>query len=193
MFVLTIDQQHSRRDVDRVPDALNALADIPIIRPFDRTAGDEFQAVLDDPGAITDSVIVLAETGGWSVGVGIGDVELPLPPTTRAGRGPAFERARDAVNAAKTSHYRVAVAGPDAVTSAHAQTALRLLARTVAGRSDAGRAATGLMRQGLTQSVAAATLGITPQALSQRLRAADWYIEEETRVLAIHLLEAAHP
>jgi hypothetical protein len=193
MYVLTIDQQHSRRDVDRVPDALESLADIAVVRPFDRTAGDEFQAVLDDSRAVADTVVLLVEAGGWSIGLGIGDVELPLPPTTRAGRGPAFECAREAVNAAKNSPYRVAVTGPDPVSSAYAQTALRLLARTVAGRSDAGQAAARLMRLGRTQSVAAATLGITPQALSQRLRAADWYIEEETRLLTAHLLESAHP
>jgi hypothetical protein len=193
MYVVTIDQRHSRREPDRVPTALRSLAHITVVRPFDRTAGDEFQAVLDDPEAVTDTVITLAEEGGWSVGIGIGAVEMPLPPTTRAGRGPAFERARDAVNAAKTNAYRVAVAGPDPLACAHAQTGLRLLVRTIAGRSDAGHAAVHQMRSGRTQSVAAATLGITPQALSQRLRAADWYIEEETRLLAIHLLKSAHP
>ncbi|MFJ6098617.1 hypothetical protein [Williamsia muralis] len=192
MYVVTIDQRHSRREADRVPHALQSLTHIPVIRPFDRTAGDEFQAVLDDPAAVIDTVLTLAEEGGWSIGVGIGTVELPLPSITRAGRGLAFERARDAVNAAKTNPYSVAVVGPDPMPCTYAQTGLRLLVRTVAGRSDAGHAAARQMRSGQTQSVAAATLGITPQALSQRLRAADWYIEEETRLLAIHLLQSAH-
>ena len=192
MYVVTVDQRHSRREADRVPRALQSLVHIPVVRPFDRTAGDEFQAVLDDPVAVTDTVLILAEERGWSIGVGIGTVELPLPATTRAGRGRAFERARDAVNAAKNNPYNVAVEGPDPKPCAYAQTGLRLLVRTIAGRSDAGHAAARQMRTGQTQSVAAATLGISPQALSQRLRAADWHIEQEARLLAIHLLQSAH-
>ena len=192
MYVLTIDQRRSRSEPDRVPAALTALAAIPTVRPFDRTAGDELQAVLDDPAAVTDAVTILATDGHWSIGVGIGKVELPLPVQTRAGRGQAFERAREAVTSAKNTRYRVSVVGSGTAADGHAQTALRLLVRTAAGRSSAGQEAVRQMRLGLSQSEAAATLGITPQAMSQRLQAADWHIEEDTRVLATHLLEVAH-
>ncbi|WP_028463513.1 transcriptional regulator [Nocardia sp. 348MFTsu5.1] len=193
MYVLTIDQRRSRSEPDRVPEALAALAGVTTIRPFDRTAGDELQAVLDDPEAVTEAVGILASDGHWSIGVGIGDVELPLPEQTRAGRGQAFERAREAVNSAKTTRYHVSVVGSGGAADGHAQTALRLLVRTATGRSAAGQEAIREMRLGHSQSEAAATLGITPQAISQRLQAADWHIEEDTRVLATHLLEVAHP
>ena len=57
MFVVTIDQRASRKHGDRVPDLLTHLAasatpggDAPgLVRPFERTVGDEVQAVLDDP------------------------------------------------------------------------------------------------------------------------------------------------
>jgi hypothetical protein len=191
MYVMTTDQRQSRRDVDRVPDAVAALADIPTIRPFDRTAGDEFQAVFDSPEAVTDAIVVLAELGRWSIGIGIGDVETPLPAQTRAGRGAAFERARIAVNEAKRTPHPVAVVGPDSDASTSAQTAARLLVLLIGERSEAGRAAVREMRQHQTQAEAAATLGVTPQAMSQRLRAANWYLEEDTRMLATQMLAAA--
>ena len=191
MYVLTVDQRRSRREPDRVPAALTALADVPTVRPFDRTAGDEFQAVLDDPAAVAEAVTILADDGHWSIGVGIGSVEQPLPEQTRAGRGQAFERARDAVTSAKNTRYHVSVVGSGTAADGHAQTALRLLVRTAAGRSVAGQEAVRQMRLGRSQSEAAVTLGISPQAMSQRLQAADWHIEEDTRVLATHLLEVA--
>ncbi|ORM24122.1 hypothetical protein [Williamsia sp. 1135] len=191
MFVMTTDQRQSRRDVDRVPEAVAALSAIPTIRSFDRTAGDEFQAVFDSPGALTDAIVILAELGPWSIGIGIGDVERPLPTQTRAGRGAAFERARIAVTDAKRAPHPVAVVGADPETASSAQTAARLLVLLVGERSEAGRAAVREMRRERTQSEAAATLGVTPQAMSQRLRAANWYLEEDTRMLVTRLLADA--
>ena len=109
--VLTIDQRGSTRGSDRVPATLAGLADVAMLRPFERTAGDEFQGVLDDPAAVTTVVERLLREDGWSVGIGIGEVEEPLPESTRAGRGPAYLAARDAVTAAKSAPWRLRVAG----------------------------------------------------------------------------------
>jgi hypothetical protein len=38
----------------------------------------------------------------WSVGIGVGPVEEPLPASTRSGRGIAFTRARRAVEQSLT-------------------------------------------------------------------------------------------
>ena len=50
MFVMTVDQRGSRRDVDRVAPLLDDLRDLPALRPPQRTAGDEVQLVTDDAG-----------------------------------------------------------------------------------------------------------------------------------------------
>ena len=42
----------------------------------------------------------LLRAGGWSIGVGAGPVQTPLPASTRAATGPAFLSARRAVEAA---------------------------------------------------------------------------------------------
>ncbi len=187
---MTIDQRRSRTDRDRVPDLLTAVADTPVLRPFDRTAGDEVQAVLTDPDAVVSVTLLLADEGHWSIGIGIGDVETPLPAQTRAGRGAAFEYARVAVEEAKAARPPLAVRGASR-RAEHADIALRLLTEIVTTRSAAGREAVSLVRGGLRQTAAADELGITPQAMSQRLRAARWELESPTRDLVVDLLTRA--
>ena len=62
-FVLTVDQRGSRRSADRVPEALSALSGVPTVLRFERTAGDEFQGVLDDPAVVVDVVRRLIRDG----------------------------------------------------------------------------------------------------------------------------------
>ncbi|GEE02806.1 hypothetical protein nbrc107696_32520 [Gordonia spumicola] len=190
MFVVTVDQRSSRTDRDRVPDVLAAYADVPTVRPFDRTAGDELQAVFDDAAAVVPVALDLASSGHWSVGIGVGGVDLPLPETTRAGRGQAFENAREAVEAAKRDRRRFRVVGASPWT-AHAQTAAALLLDTMSSRSDAGREAVALMRTGVPQTVAASSLSITPQAMSARLQAAGWDVQLPGEALVAAALDAA--
>lgn len=190
MFVMTVDQRSSRIDRDRVPDLLAEYADASTVRPFDRTAGDEVQAVFDDASALVPIALDLAASGHWTVGIGVGDVDLPLPATTRAGRGPAFEAARDAVEAAKRDRRRLRVVGASA-WSQHAQSAAALLLDTMTSRSDAGREAVALMRTGVTQHQAAIALDITPQAMSSRLQAAAWDTQLPGEALVAAALTAA--
>ncbi|WP_127783070.1 hypothetical protein [Rhodococcus sp. X156] len=191
MFVLTVDQRRSRRDVDRVPELLRDLSAARVVRPFDRTAGDEVQAVLDDPEQVVTLALDLVRREHWSVGIGTGPVELPLPAVTRAGRGPAFEHARTAVERAKSAVTHLAVDGPDASAAEAAATVLDLVALLVQRRSPEGWAAVELISTGHTQSSAAAVLGVSKQAVSQRLRATAWQQEEAGRTLAASLLAEA--
>ncbi|MFW0794687.1 hypothetical protein AAFP30_12820 [Gordonia sp. CPCC 205515] len=192
MFVMTVDQRGSRRDIDRVDAVLDTLADTATVRPFERTAGDEIQAVLDDPTVVARLCVQLSTDGHWSVGVGVGVVEQPLPESTRAGRGPAFEFAREAVDAAKSQRIPLAVRGADTRRCTHAQTAARLVADVITQRSEQGTEAVTLMRSGITQSEAAQQLGISPQAMSQRLRSARWDIEDDGYALLADLLATAN-
>jgi hypothetical protein len=191
MFVMTVDQRGSRRDVDRVDPILREFADAPLLRPFERTAGDEVQAVTERADVVVDLALELAARGHWSVGIGVGPVESPLPASTRAGRGQAFEAARDAVDRAKNLPGSVAVTGPDATSAADAETALMLVSVLVSKRSDPGRDAVAAMREGLTQAEAAERLGISKQAISQRLAVAGWQAECAGRALALRLLQKA--
>ncbi len=191
MFVMTVDQRRSRRDVDRVEEVLTYLSQHRMVRAFERTAGDEIQAVSDDPNVVVDVTLDLVRSGYWSVGIGIGPVEEPLPTTTRAGRGPAFETARVAVTRAKNATAGVAVEGTDASAAADAEAVLTLLALLVSRRSEEGHDAVAQMRLGRTQSEAADRLGISKQAVSQRLSTAGWQAEGPARSLAARLLNEA--
>jgi hypothetical protein len=192
VYVLTVDQRHSRREQDRVEELLDWLGDRPgVRRGFERTAGDEVQGVMDDPAGVVDTVLALVRRGEWSIGIGAGPVHDPLPASTRAGSGPAFELARAAVERAKSSPQRLAVAAPDPQRAAAAQAALDLLANVVQRRTDPGWEAVDLISSGTTQTQAAERLGITKQAVSQRLRAATWTPEVAGRDLAAQLLAAA--
>ncbi len=202
MLVLTIDQQGSRRVGDRVHELLGALGrHVPptapgLVRPFERTVGDEVQVVLDDAGLAVDVALTVLRTGGWSVGVGAGPVALPLPASTRAGSGPAFVHARAAVERAKARPGPVAlgVVGHDRGRAADAEAVLTLLGAVAARRTPAGWEVIDAVRDvgvGARQEDVAARLGITQQAVSQRLRTALWAEEQAARPLAARLLRDA--
>jgi len=190
-FVLTIDQRGSRRSGDRVPGLLTTLSGVPTLLRFERTAGDEVQGVLDDPGIVVAVVRRIARAGGWSIGVGAGPVQTPLPGSTRAGAGPAFVSARHAVDAAKRRPVRVAVRGAVTEPAADAQAVITALASLVERRSEQAWEAITLVESGRTQAEAAAELGITRQAVGQRLAAGLWEIERDLRPTAARLLARA--
>jgi hypothetical protein len=191
-YVLTVDQKASRRGPDRVGDVLTRLnGTVPAVLSFERTAGDEFQGVLDDPDDVVGVVLQLVRLGGWSIGVGAGPVQTPLPDSTRAATGTAFLCARRAVDAAKQRPGRLAVRGAVPVEAGDAQAVLTALAVLVDRRSDAAWEAIALVDAGRTQAQAAAELGITRQAVGQRLAAGAWELERELRPTAVRLLARA--
>jgi hypothetical protein len=191
-YVLTVDQRASRRGPDRVADALRLLdGAVPMVLGFERTAGDEFQGVLAEPADVVEVVLRLVRMGGWSIGVGAGPVQLPLPDSTRAGAGPAFLAARRAVDAAKQRPFRLAVRGAVPPEAADAQAVLSALAGLVDRRSEQAWSAIALVEAGRTQSDAADALGISRQAVGQRLAAGMWELERELRPTAAHILARA--
>jgi hypothetical protein len=169
--VLTIDQRGSTRGSDRVPATLARLADVGMLRPFERTAGDEFQGVLDQPAAVSTVVERLLREEGWSIGIGVGQVEEPLPESTRAGRGPAYVAAREAVTAAKSAPWRLRVSGDDPGVRA-LETTLWLWASVLGRRTSRGWEVADLVDAGASYDEVARRLGVTQSAISQRAQAA---------------------
>jgi hypothetical protein len=191
-FVLTVDQRASRRTQDRVADVLGRLNDtVPAVLAFERTAGDEFQGVLEDPDVVVGVLLGLLREGTWSVGVGAGPVQTPLPSSTRAAAGPAFLSARRAVDAAKQRSVHLAVRGAAAAEAEDAQAVLSALAVIVERRSPQAWEAIGLVEDGRTQAEVAASLGISRQAVGQRLAAGLWELERELRPTAARMLARA--
>jgi hypothetical protein len=191
MFVMTVDQRRSGRSKDLVGSALDRLRAVPTRLPFERTAGDEFQGLLEDPLSVVDATLELVRDGTWHIGIGAGGVELPLPDSTRAARGPAFELARQAVDAAKRRPQHVAVRGSAVDDAAQTEAVLTLLAAVVERRSEPAWEAIDLVAGGLSPAQAATKLAISRQAVGQRLAVGLWHAEQAVRPVLTRLLAGA--
>lgn len=190
--VLTLDQQGSRSEPDAVPALLEALGPqslpAPPLLAFQRTVGDELQGVVDVAETGLEAVGRALRSGVWSIGIGIGPVETPLPAETRAGRGEAFVLAREAVTRAKSTPHKLAVVGAAVDPEVeHLETVLGLWAGIVERRTPGGWEVHDLLAEGLTHSEAAERLGITQSAVSQRAATAGLVDERRARALAAHL------
>ena len=152
-IVLTVDQRDSRHSEDLVPQTLERLAPVPTLLPFERTAGDELQGVLDDPDAAMAAVGELLRDDRWYVGVGVGALEEPLPDHSRAGRGSVFLQARTAVTEAKTSPWHVRVVA-DHWAGRALESTLWLWAAVLARRTARGWEVADLVAQGLSYAQA---------------------------------------
>lgn len=191
--VLTVDQRASRSGADAVPELLALLDRTPglsegILRPFQRTVGDEVQAVLDEPGAVVAVIGVVLRTGAWSVGVGVGAVDEPLPADTRAGRGQAYLYAREAVTRAKTTPHRIVVVGADDYRATQLETVLWLWAGLLERRTPGGWEVHDALGAGLSHAEAGRRLGISQSAVTQRAQTAALVDEARARRLATELL-----
>jgi hypothetical protein len=195
VFVLTVDQVDSRGRGDRLaallPDLASRRHPALVLGP-DRTAGDEFQAVLRDAESALDVALDLLRDRGWSVGMGVGTVDTPLPATTREATGPAFVAARAAVTEAKRAPHRFALVAdpaPSAAVDADGVSALLdLLLELRDRRTPEGWEVADRLADGSTQSAVAADLGITPQAVSLRARTAGVRMEQRARPVLARLL-----
>ena len=186
VLVLTVDQRTSRTTPDLVSDAVAGLADLPLRLPFERTTGDEMQAVLDDPTALPPAVERLLRDGTWHIGIGVGTVDEPLPDNARAGRGPAYLHARSAVTTAKNSPWHLRVVGDDGAAR-DLESVLWLWAAALGRRSEKGWEVADLVDQGLSYDEAAVRLGISQSAVSQRAQAAGLVEGRRAREVVEHL------
>ncbi|MEE6272214.1 hypothetical protein V2J56_02500 [Georgenia sp. MJ206] len=200
MFVLTADQQSSRTRGDDVPALLAAIDAWARARPRspfvlgpERTVGDEIQAALEDPTAVVSLALHIQRIGGWSVGIGAGAVDVPLAATSRASSGEAFIHARTAVERARgrTVPVPLAVEGMRAERAGEAEALLQILVGVQNRRTAAGWEVIDRLATGATQRAIAADLGISEQAVSQRLRTAMWEEQERLHPLAARLVAEA--
>lgn len=179
-FVVTADQIRSGSRGDRVPDMLKLLGGLDLTggaRAFARTAGDEVQGLIVSPEDVVAALRMFVREGGWRVGLGIGAVDEPVPDDVRAANGPAFVAARAAVNESRGAPQDLAVvtrmdADAARAAAADARAVLDLVASAWRRRSEAGWQVADLVDEGLTQQQIATRLGVTPSAVSQRVRTA---------------------
>lgn len=182
MFVITADQIDSRAHADLVATAIDNLnnGSLRTVLKAERTAGDEFQVIMADAESTLAGILQLSRSGQWSIGLGTGQVRSPLPSSIREATGPAFIAARRAVDRAKKRQSRFSVESePVSRDAVDAEALIDLLLALRTRRSNEGWELHDLMAaETLTQAEAAIRLGITPQAVSLRARAAELRTEQ---------------
>lgn len=161
-----------------------------------RLAGiEEIESIPATAEAVLTLVMALLAAGDWAIGIGIAKDSDP-----KAGADDSAEKALSAAHSVlakggKAGHVKTRICSSDKKAHAMAEdisAAFALLHHVISRRSPEGREATHLMRAGWTQVEAAAELGVSKQAINQRLAAAGWNAELAGWNLAAHLLERGH-
>ncbi|HSZ14473.1 MAG TPA: SatD family protein [Solirubrobacteraceae bacterium] len=190
--VLLLDQRLSREASDRVDEWAKHLNEAylgGLKLPFVRTAGDEMQALTNDPSALVGVIMEAVEDGGWWVGVGLGNVEHPLGITTRESRGTAFWLAREALDRAKarraTRPLVLRAEEPEGAKDLDAS--LHALGFILSRRTRRQREVAMLFRDDWKVDQIATEWAVKQQAVRQLLQAAGAEEEHEMRQLACRL------
>ncbi len=192
MIVITADQRSSRTTPDA---AAQAIADLArdwageLLLAPERSAGDEIQVVVAEPGAALGILLALTRTERWSVGLGVGDIDRPLGANARESTGAAFVAARRAVERAKKRPTHFALASePGVALAVDVEALIDLLLLLRERRTEPGWELHDLLAAGGSQVEAARTLAVTPQSVSARAHAAGLRAEQAATVALRNML-----
>lgn len=166
-----------------------------VAAPFVVSRGDEFEGLLHTTTHLPELLWDVAALDDVDVrlGFGIDEVFTDLPAATSDEvDGPAYHRARAAIDAAKASGHRGGDFdgfGPpwDGALGAIA----RRLYATRRDWTDSQREVAGLLRDGLEQVRIADKLGVTRQNISKHAAAAGWQLHADLDEALATLLAAA--
>lgn len=188
--MIGVHARYRGRDMQRavmVERSAEALATLPGVSPFEVLGVEDIRASVDTPENALNLVMALISDGNWAIGLGI---------TASGGERNASSEAVGT----RPAQVRVKVDTHNPGTVAEdIGAAFALLSQVLHKRTLEGREATALVRRGMNQNEAAKQLGISKQALSQRLQAAGWQAEQAGCQLALNLItqadvaEADHP
>ncbi|MEJ6019703.1 helix-turn-helix transcriptional regulator [Corynebacterium sp. H113] len=178
----------SRRRADHVRASAEALSSLENVGDVSVVGVEELQATPETAVATTTLVLALLAAGDWAMGIGVCPRAKTADSATSAAQSVLGKGGR-----AGTVKVRVRTNDPagkpfgDDISAA-----FTLLHHVISRRSPEGREATSLVRAGWTQVEVAEELGVSKQAINQRLQAAGWHAEEAGWSLAVHLLERAN-
>ena len=162
-----------------------ALSSLPGVAGFEVLGVEDIRSQVADAEAALNLIMALLSDGNWAIGLGIADGSDNSAPSD------ASATATDAVGT-RAGQVRVIVDRQNATTeAADIAATFALMSHVLHKRTYEGREATSLVRRGMNQNEAAATLGISKQAMSQRLQAAGWPAEQAGWQLALNLITRA--
>ena len=157
----------------------HALSSLPGVAGFEVLGVEDIRSDVADAEGALNLIMALLSDGNWAIGLGIADSSGAASAATKA-------------VGTRPGQVRVIVDKQHASTEAADIAAVfSLMAHVLHKRTYEGREATSLVRRGMNQNEAAATLGISKQAMSQRLQAAGWPAEQAGWQLALNLITRA--
>ena len=201
----------SRRRADYIRDVAEALSSTNAVTGARVYGAEGFAVLSPDADGATTVVLNLLQAGDFAVGIGTvlqdaadatDAMVAMVADDTEAAEAVAEHcyataaRSFGRQHRAGTVRTRIEQPGPGGVRAPgipaeiaeDITAAFTLLAHVLSRRTPEGREATALMRQGHLQTEAAALVGISKQAMSQRLAAAGWQAEQAGWTLAVHML-----
>ena len=170
-----------KRRAELVRRSAEALSTLEGVTGFEILGVEDIRSTVTDAETMANVVMALLSDGSWAIGIGVDEPESAEESATVAlGTG-----GRAGIVKVRARSPQVGTLGQDI------SSAFLLLSHVLAKRTPEGREATSLVRSGLNQNEAAAELGISKQAMSQRLQAAGWQAEQAGWQLVINLLSLA--
>ena len=162
-----------------------ALSSLPGVAGFEVLGVEDIRSKVADAEAALNLIMALLSDGNWAIGLGIADGSDNSAPSDASATATAAVGTR-------AGQVRVIVDRQDATTeAADIAATFALMSHVLHKRTYEGREATSLVRRGMNQNEAATTLGISKQAMSQRLQAAGWPAEQAGWQLALNLITRA--
>jgi len=162
-----------------------ALSSLPGVAGFEVLGVEDIRSQVADAEAALNLIMALLSDGNWAIGLGIADGSDNSAPSDASATATAAVGTR-------AGQVRVIVDRQNATTeAADIAATFALMSHVLHKRTYEGREATSLVRRGMNQNEAAATLGISKQAMSQRLQAAGWPAEQAGWQLALNLITRA--
>lgn len=176
----------STRRAEYVRASAAALSGLDGVGEVSVVGVEELSAHPRDAVAVTTLTLALLAAGDWAIGIGV------APSGDEADASVAAAGVLGTGGRAGSVRARIRTGDPAGKElSDDIAAAFTLLHHVISRRSPEGREATNLVRAGWTQVEAAAELGVSKQAVNQRLQAAGWHAEEAGWALAVHLLQRA--
>ncbi|APT92514.1 DNA-binding protein [Corynebacterium phocae] len=184
----------SLRRAALVQRSAQALSTLDGVDEFKLLGVEDICSTVSSSTAVCEVVLALLADGDWAVGIGV-------TPALGAGEDTSAEsatRTRSIATAACKNSARAGQvyakidASGRSSEAADIAAAFTLLGFVLNKRTIEGREATALVRSGLNQNEAARELGISKQAMSQRLHAAGWNAEQVGWQLVVNVLERAN-
>ncbi|MEY8565467.1 DNA-binding protein [Corynebacterium sp.] len=194
----------SLRRADYVRQVADALGNAPDVVDVRVQGPEDFVVLADDADSAAGVVMNLIQAGDFAIGIGAvlndgfgdGDGDVTGDAALREHLVAAAGRAVQGARRPGVIRARVELPGPGGVQASglgadiagDIAAAFTLVSQVLSRRTAEGREATALVRQGYLQSEAAEKVGISKQAMSQRLAAAGWQAEQAGWLLAVHML-----